>query len=396
MSTYMEATSPSASRPSGLYDRARSYLERPSNIRHITALDGRLLNVNQALTAMLGFTADELQGKHFNPLTHPEDLEIGGSVVRAMLLGEMPNTSFEKPYLTKSGEPVWAQVNSTLLRDSLGQPMHLITHILNVSARKQMEAAVHESAPRLDSYHTSALSPDAEWLDFLETLAGQAVISIDNAQLFENLRGANVELEERGAQRTEELNKTKLELEQANSAKDEFLANMSYELRTPLNSILGLSEILLEQKRDPLSEVQQRYLRTIEASGTHLLELINDILDLAKIEAGKVNYYPELLGIAELCRSSLAFVKERAPQKSITLKYQPDATADRISADPRRLKQMLVNPFTNAVKFTPHNGQVTLQVSADPELGCMGISSCLQAMGSKRLPKQKNFSPASF
>jgi CheY-like chemotaxis protein/anti-sigma regulatory factor (Ser/Thr protein kinase) len=142
---------------------------------------------------------------------------------------------------------------------------------------------------------------------------------------------------------------------------------MSHELRTPLNSILGLSESLLEQRRDPLSEYQQRSLQTIASSGAHLLELINDILDLSKIEAGMFDYYPQVTGIDDLCKGSLTFVKEIATRKSITLAYVNEIAAPQIFADPRRLKQILVNLLTNAVKFTPTNGQVTLRVHGEVE-----------------------------
>ena len=212
----------------------------------------------------------------------------------------------------------------------------------------------------LEIYHHSRLQPDSEWLDFLETLAGQAAIAIDNAQLFDSLQRSNAELEQRVAQRTAELNQANIELEHANKAKDEFLATMSHELRTPLNSILGLSETLLEQRRDPLSDHQQKSLQTIASSGEHLLELINDILDLSKIEAGKFDYHPQIVGVDDLCRSSLAFVKEQATRKSITLTYQNQQAVSKIFADPRRLKQIMVNLLTNAVKFTPDHGQVTL------------------------------------
>ena len=219
----------------------------------------------------------------------------------------------------------------------------------------------------LEIYHRSALNIDSEWQDFLETLAGQAAIAIDNAQLFNSLQRANTELECRVAERTAELNNTNAELERANRTKDEFLANMSHELRTPLNSILGLSESLLEQRRGSLNQNQQKSLQLIESSGRHLLDLINDILDLSKIEAGMFDFYPQPISVDEFCRSCLAFVKTQALKKSITVTYIQDPFVSQIFADPRRLKQMLINLLTNAVKFTSENGSVVLRVNAELE-----------------------------
>ena len=219
----------------------------------------------------------------------------------------------------------------------------------------------------LEVFNRSVAEHDQEWFDFLDSLAGQAAIAIDNSRLWEQVQRHARDLELRVADRTAALNRTNLELEQANRAKDEFLANMSHELRTPLNSILGMAESLLEQRRDPLSEYQQRSLLIIESSGHHLLELINDILDLSKIEAGKFDYYPQSVELNALCRSSLAFVKSQAAKKSITILYNNETSLPYLLADPRRLKQILVNLLTNAVKFTPEGGQVTLQVRADVE-----------------------------
>src|SRR5688572_14692691 len=219
----------------------------------------------------------------------------------------------------------------------------------------------------LEIYHRSSVHMDPEWMDFLETLAGRAAIAVDNAQLFLSLQRANAELEGRVAERTIELNKANAELERANRTKDEFLANMSHELRTPLNSIIGLSESLLEQRRGTLNENQQKSLEMIEASGGHLLELINDILDLSKIEAGKFDFYPQLISLDEFCRSCLAFVKTQAFKKSITVTYIQEPFVSKIYADPRRLKQILVNLLINAIKFTSENGRVTLRVNADIE-----------------------------
>jgi PAS domain S-box-containing protein len=217
----------------------------------------------------------------------------------------------------------------------------------------------------LEIYHRSHLKVDSDWLEFLEALAGQAAIAIDNAQMFESLQRSNANLERRVMERTVELNRTNVELEHANRTKDEFLANMSHELRTPLTSILGLSESLLEQQRDPLTGYQERSMQVIESSGRHLLELINDILDLSKIEAGKFDFYPQPISVDEICRSSLSFIKSQATKKSIAVTYTNEASISQIYADPRRLKQVLVNLLSNAVKFTRERGKVTLQVSSD-------------------------------
>jgi CheY-like chemotaxis protein/anti-sigma regulatory factor (Ser/Thr protein kinase) len=130
---------------------------------------------------------------------------------------------------------------------------------------------------------------------------------------------------------------------------------------------LGLSESLLEQRRGPLNEYQQKALQIIEASGHHLLDLINDILDLSKIDAGKFDMYPQIVEVNTLCQSSLTFVRQQATRKSISLLYEEDKTISKFQADPRRVKQILVNLLTNAVKFTPEGGHVTLQVRASAE-----------------------------
>jgi len=219
----------------------------------------------------------------------------------------------------------------------------------------------------LEIFHHTDLYLDAEWLEFLDALTGQAAIAIDNAQLFENLQRAKTELEHRVAERTAELHRMNIELESANRAKDEFLANMSHELRTPLNSIIGLSESLLEQRIDPLSAQQQRSMEVIASSGHHLLDLITDILDLSKIEVGKFEYRPQLVLVDDLCRSSLAFINSQAVKKSIEVRYENDTSIVSLSADPRRLKQILINLLSNAVKFTHEKGKVALKVNTNPE-----------------------------
>ncbi|MEI8306750.1 MAG: PAS domain S-box protein [Chloroflexales bacterium] len=167
----------------------------------------------------------------------------------------------------------------------------------------------------------------------------------------------------------ETMRRANSEFARASRTKDEFLANMSHELRTPLNAILALSESLLEEVQGPLNTFQQGYLHQIGESGHHLLTLINDILDLSKVEAGRLDIQVDVVSVADICQSSIVFVKEIALKKSLKLALHLNDQMAEIEVDSRRLKQMLVNLLSNAVKFTPARGHVILEVNADAEMG---------------------------
>ena len=170
-------------------------------------------------------------------------------------------------------------------------------------------------------------------------------------------------LADRVAERTAELQRANAQLFRAAKVKDEFLANMSHELRTPLNAILGLSEALGDGMYGPLDGDKRAAIRTIEESGAHLLSLINDVLDVAKIEAGMLEIERDAVSIDALCHASVALLREAAHRKQITLRYGGCNGENCIVAgDFRRLKQVLVNLLSNAVKFTPAGGRVTLDV----------------------------------
>ena len=156
------------------------------------------------------------------------------------------------------------------------------------------------------------------------------------------------------------------ELMRATRLKDEFLANMSHELRTPLNSILGMNEALQEEIFGSINERQLKALRTVETSSTHLLALINDILDVAKIESGQINLDLAAVNIDSLCKSSLAFIKQQALTKRIQLIHKIPQDLPEITVDERRIRQVLINLLNNAVKFTMEGGTITLQVSLVP------------------------------
>lgn len=166
-------------------------------------------------------------------------------------------------------------------------------------------------------------------------------------------------------ERTAELSFANSELAKAAQMKDAFLASMSHELRTPLSAILNNVETLIEQVYGPLTPEQARALTTIEERAEHLLVLINDVLDLSKIGAGKLNLTIDTVSVQAICESSLKFIKEYAHNKQIALSIQIDPAVKTAWADPRRLKQILVNLLNNAVKFTPQGGAVGIDVNQD-------------------------------
>jgi len=151
--------------------------------------------------------------------------------------------------------------------------------------------------------------------------------------------------------------------------KDEFLANISHELRTPMTSILGMAESLRMDLYGPLTEEQRTSVGVILDSGQHLLSLINTVLDLAKIEAGKMELHSELLDITDCCLMAVKLIKHIAYEKGIQISQQIDEDIQTMTADPLRVKQMLVNLLSNAVKFTPHKGKVGLEVTGDRAAG---------------------------
>ncbi len=162
----------------------------------------------------------------------------------------------------------------------------------------------------------------------------------------------------------EKLWQTNEQLMRATRLKDEFLANMSHELRTPLNAILGMTESLQEEIFGEVSPEQIKALQIIETSGTHLLSLIDDILDLSKIEAGQITLDLKTSCIDSLCRSTLLFVKQQAIQKRIYIETQFSQDLPEIPVDERRIRQVLINLLNNAVKFTPEGGKITIETTA--------------------------------
>ncbi|MGH7343825.1 MAG: ATP-binding protein, partial [Candidatus Rokuibacteriota bacterium] len=181
-------------------------------------------------------------------------------------------------------------------------------------------------------------APDV--IELLRTFAAQSALAIQNAQLFQ-------EIEEKSRQ-----------LEIADRHKSEFLASMSHELRTPLNAVIGFSEVLLDRMFGELNPKQDEYLQDILSSGRHLLSLINDILDLAKIEAGRMELDVVDFHLPQAIDNAITLIRERAARRAITLEVEVDPRLGEIKGDERKVKQVLLNLLSNAIKFTPEGGRV--------------------------------------
>jgi len=194
----------------------------------------------------------------------------------------------------------------------------------------------------------------AEEVALLQTFATQSALAIQNARLFRELADKSHQLEV------------------ASQHKSEFLANMSHELRTPLNAIIGFSEVLSDRMFGELNEKQEEYLKDIYASGTHLLSLINDILDLSKIEAGRMELELTEFDLPTAIENALMLVRERAGRRSIALHTNIDSQLGHIRADERKVRQVVLNLLSNAIKFTPEGGRI--EVGAMAKDGSVEVS----------------------
>jgi PAS domain S-box-containing protein len=192
---------------------------------------------------------------------------------------------------------------------------------------------------------------------------------------------------ERTLQQKQRLQQKNVELEDASRLKSEFLANMSHELRTPLNAIIGFSEVLRDGLMGEMTDQQRAFIGNIFSSGEHLLSLINDILDLSKVEAGKMTLDLEPVQVSSLFANSLSIIKEKAATRQIRLSMEATEELGAIQVDARKIKQIVYNLLSNAVKFTNEGGQVTLRASRVPRAS-VGQSS--RSWTARRFPLADN------
>jgi signal transduction histidine kinase len=195
-----------------------------------------------------------------------------------------------------------------------------------------------------------------EVLGVLKTFATQSALAIQNARLFREIADKS------------------RQLEVASQHKSEFLANMSHELRTPLNAIIGFSEVLAEKMFGEVNAKQAEYLQDILESGRHLLSLINDILDLSKIEAGHMELEPADFDLPGVIENALILVRERASRRGITLGSTIDERLGLIHGDERKVKQVLLNLLSNALKFTPEGGRIDVGAGLHEEVAEVSVT----------------------
>ena len=278
----------------------RRYFDQPLLGMAISNPDKSWQDVNSCFCKMLGYSHSEMLQKNWEEMTHPDDLALNVCYFDRALAGEIEGYVMDKRFICKNGDIIYTSISAQCLRNLDKSVNSFVVMVQDISDRKQAEA---------------------------------------------------------------QLLRTNEQLARATRMKDEFLANMSHELRTPLNAILGMTEALREQILGSINEKQLKALQTVERSGDHLLSLINDILDVVKIESGQIELDCALVNVTALCQSSLIFIKQQAQKKSIQLEIKlPRNLPDQL-LDERRIRQVLINLLNNAVKFTLEGGRITLEVT---------------------------------
>ncbi len=302
----------------------RTLFETSTDAIFLETLEGQVLDCNSAALTLYGYTAEEMFTLNVTDLVPKEiAVQLPRIITEELLQGSIFVEAMGK---RKNGTVFPTEVN--IRQAMIGDSKLVIVYVRDITERHRAQAALKKE----------------------RTL-----------------------LAERVAERTADLQAANMALAQASRTKDEFLANMSHELRTPLNAILGLTEALQEYVYGMLNETQSRALQQVQESGHDLLAIINDILDLSKIEAGKLTLDIGPVELETVCQASLRTVRQAAHAKHLNITYTTAPDIGIIQADGRLLKQILVNLLSNAIKFTPAGGTVGLDVSTDttaPSLIC--------------------------
>lgn len=309
-------------------DKFKYLFEHSMVAKSLTRPSGEI-NVNQAFCDLIGYSLEELSnGTKWQQISHPDDVPETQRIVASLIANEIPSARFTKRYIHKDGHVIWGDVSTSLRRAADGTPEYFMTSIIDVTER---------------------VNAQQEILDLNDSLGLRV------AERTEELTSTNVEL----ALVNEELLDANIQLEEATRAKSAFLAAMSHELRTPLNSIIGFSGILEQGMPGALNAEQQRQVRMIHRSGQHLLELINDVLDLAKIESGRSRPIITDVDLCAVLRAMFETVGPMAEMKHIGMTLMCPQTCTGFRTDPHFVSQILLNLLGNAIKFTDDGGVTT-------------------------------------
>ncbi len=299
-----------------------------------------VLEWNKAAEKIFGYSKEEMLGKNLIDFIVPEKTRhLVGEAVKKLKVGEVADYSEKDNNIRKDGKLISCQWFNTPLADDNGKVFGILFMGQDVSERMQAEEALREAHDELERR-----------------------VEERTAELVKTNEQLQCEIEERKTAE-EELRKAKEAADAASRAKSDFLASMSHELRTPLNSIIGFSQVLCDGYFGSLTKKQEEYVNDILDSGKHLLALINDILDLSKIDAGKFELELGDVHIAQLLEYSLIMIKEKAHRHEISLDLNiSKGVSDLVfSGDERKLKQVIFNLLSNAAKFTPDGGSIAVE-----------------------------------
>jgi len=285
-----------------------------------TDREGVIRHLNQAVCALLKCPAERILGRHAWDFVASDQQETVRAAMMKRIVSGIDSGPVECEYFLEDGSRIAVEIRETVIRDARGEVTGICRSLLDVTERN----LAHVAARKVEQYAMELRNKNEQLARALETARSAA------------------------------------------TAKTRFLAGISHELRTPLNGIIGFSELMYDGRVGPVSEEHKEFLNDILTSARHLLGLINDILDLSKIEAGKMEFRPERRSIHDLVSEVCDVLHPLAEKKTMLLTADTPAELE-ATLDPSRFKQVLYNFLSNAVKFTPAGGKVSVRVTREEE-----------------------------